>query len=145
MKRMNYLIPFLVIALFPFFCSCEKLSDSEKQEIERYQKSFRDPQLIGQWEFRDEKNEAYLLIYTTDGLVDQARAIYNDKRELITYKRDKMEVYFYTDDNVIYQYIVNRGTLGTSYSSSVNYSIEKDTLLLNSNTKGIRVNVKIEN
>ncbi len=56
-----------------------------------------------------------------------------------------MEVYFYTDDNVIYQYIVNRGTLGTSYSTSMNYSIERDTLLLNSNTKGIRVDAKIEN
>ncbi len=62
MKKNSSLV--IVVSLFIGICmlsGCEKLSDAEKQEIERYQKSPRDPQLIGQWEFRTKKTKRTFL------------------------------------------------------------------------------------
>jgi|GEM_PF-4213303 hypothetical protein len=149
MKKIKYLKTISLLLMFFFFYGCNKdLPIEEKQEIERYKNSPRDSRIIGQWKFKNEKNEEFIINYRLDGIIEQAIAVYNDEGEVIKYKKDEdMEVYFYTESNeIIHQYIVIRKNrlMGKSYADSTNYRIEADSLYIHLDAKGVKMNMNIE-
>lgn len=79
MKTINRSIPFLLIALCSCFWGCGKLSGSQKQEIERYKNSPRDPRLIGQWKIMTKKNE-FVIDFRQDGRVMYGLPVYDENK-----------------------------------------------------------------
>lgn len=146
MKTINRSIPFLLIALCSCFWGCGKLSDSQKQEIERYKNSPRDPRLIGQWKIMTKKNE-FVIDFRQDGRVMYGLPVYDENNKITHYKNDKQEVYFYTEKDSIIKYYEVRGGFYGVFDYEERYKIDKDTLykyLYGFENKGVKVNIDIK-
>lgn len=129
MKRYLFIAVLLVLCVSTIFSGCEKLSDKEKQEIERYKKAPKDFRIIGKWTFLNDENKEIVEYFRQDGVWEYAKAIYNEKGEITVYKKSDIEVYYYTNkDSILNYYTVNRNSFYGSTSSMIFYKIDKDTL-----------------
>ena len=73
-----------VTVLSVLIAGCNKLSQEEKNTIERYKKSYRDPRIIGKWLSFEEK-ENFIFHYRPDGEVEYAYPVYSEKKEIEGY------------------------------------------------------------
>ena len=152
MKRLKYLIPIIALLLFSHLWSCEKLSDNEKEEIERYKNSHRDSQIFGQWEYISSvTGEVYIVDFKRDGRMIVANPAYNENGDIIHFKKNNSETYYYTEnDSILYKYEVIRSFIHSSISHIDIYEIDGDTLYRYNDIgyffdKGVRTKVKLLN
>ena len=152
MKRLKYLIPITALLLFSHLWSCEKLSDDEKEEIERYKNSHRDSRIFGQWEYiSSTTGEVYIIDFKRDGNMIVANPVYNENEDILHFKNNDREMYYYTEnDSVLNYYLVIRSFIHSSISYENSYVIDDDTLNRYSIighflTKGVRTKVKLLN
>ncbi len=136
-----------VTVLSVLIAGCNKLSQEEKNTIERYKKSYRDPRIIGKWLSFEEK-ENFIFHYRPDGEVEYAYPVYSEKKEIEGYEiSGKSEIYYYTkNDSIVLFYIVNRSWAYGSTESMGIYKIKNDTIFYRGEggCNAIKVNLELK-
>ncbi len=151
MKKIKQFISFVFLLFVFCLGSCDKAGIvRDKQIIERIKNSPRDTRLIGKWKVGNTNKESeniFAINFREDAVVERAFPVYDKNNKIAYFKRDKVEIYFYTEnDSVLNYYTIHYDLFHGSYNSSGYYKINKDTLYLynsNEQSTGIRDNTII--